>query len=71
MFTYVKNHTQCMIILTNIDCICTNNLSKILNQYTFAPRSPEVWKKNPTEWLSSIDIANVIYLISAQFSQIE
>ena len=37
-----------------------NNLSKILNQYTFAPRSPEVWKKNPTEWLSSIDIANVM-----------
>ena len=26
--------------------------------YTFAPQAPESWKKNPNEWLSSIDIAN-------------
>ena len=26
----------------------------------FAPESPEVWKKNPNEWLSSIDILQVM-----------
>jgi len=31
--------------------------TEILN-YTFAPQAPETWKKNPNEWLSSIDIAN-------------
>ena len=28
MFTYVKSHLKCMIKLTNIDCICTDKLSK-------------------------------------------
>ncbi len=27
---------------------------------SFAPVSPEEWKKNPTEWLSSVDIINVM-----------
>lgn len=27
---------------------------------SFAPESPEEWKKNPTEWLSSIDIIKVM-----------
>ena len=27
---------------------------------SFAPESPEEWKKNPNEWLSSIDIINVM-----------
>ena len=27
---------------------------------SFAPESPPEWKKNPTEWLSSIDIMNVM-----------
>lgn len=31
--------------------------SEIIN-YTFAPQAPDTWKKNPNEWLSSIDIAN-------------
>ena len=26
----------------------------------FAPESPEIWKKNPNEWLSSIDILSVM-----------
>lgn len=31
--------------------------NEIIN-YTFAPQAPDTWKKNPNEWLSSIDIAN-------------
>ena len=27
---------------------------------SFAPKAPEEWKKNPTEWLSSIDIVQVM-----------
>ena len=27
---------------------------------SFAPKSPEKWKKNPNEWLSSVDILNVM-----------
>jgi hypothetical protein len=27
---------------------------------SFAPESPPEWKKNPNEWLSSIDIMNVM-----------
>jgi hypothetical protein len=27
---------------------------------SFAPESPEEWKKNPTEWLSSVDIVEVM-----------
>jgi len=37
-----------------------NNLDKDLNSNTFAPNSPESWKSNPNEWLSSIDIENVM-----------
>lgn len=35
-------------------------LDKELLEFTFAPKSPETWKKNPHEWLSSIDIENVM-----------
>lgn len=33
--------------------------SEILN-YTFAPQAPKSWRENPTEWLSSMDILNVM-----------
>lgn len=35
-------------------------LDKELLQFTFAPKSPDNWKKNPNEWLSSVDIENVM-----------
>lgn len=35
-----------------------SGLDKEIISYTFAPQAPETWKKNPNEWLSSIDIAN-------------
>ena len=37
-----------------------HDLDPILLNYTFAPKSPKEWKKNPTEWLSSIDIIEVM-----------
>ena len=36
------------------------NLDKELLEFTFAPKSPNSWKKNTHEWLSSIDIVNVM-----------
>lgn len=35
-------------------------LPKKLQQNTFAPKQPEVWKRKPNEWLTSIDILNVM-----------
>ena len=37
-----------------------NNLTDELIHYTFAPTAPESWRKNPNEWLSSLDIENVM-----------
>ena len=36
------------------------NVDKELLNFTFAPKSPESWKKNPNEWLSSVDIEKVM-----------
>jgi hypothetical protein len=37
-----------------------NNLDSELRNYTFAPKMPNEWKKNPYEWLSSTDIEKVM-----------
>ena len=37
-----------------------NNLTNELTHYTFAPIAPTSWKKNINEWLSSVDIENVM-----------
>ena len=37
-----------------------NNLDAELKYYTFAPISPKSWKKNPNEWLSSVDINKIM-----------
>ena len=31
-----------------------------MNTFNFAPKSPDEWKKNPTAWLSSDEITNVL-----------
>ena len=38
----------------------TNGEMKNLISNEYAPESPELWKKNPNEWLSSVDITNVM-----------
>ena len=35
-------------------------LDKEITKYTFAPTSPKSWTKNPNEWLSSVEIENVM-----------
>jgi len=37
-----------------------HEVDKDLASYTFTPKSPKSWTKNPTEWLSSVDIENVM-----------
>ena len=39
----------------------SDNLDKNLTKNTFAPSAPPTWKKNPNEWLNSIDINNVMH----------
>ena len=36
------------------------DVDKELATFTFTPKSPKSWAKNPTEWLSSVDIENVM-----------
>lgn len=38
----------------------SSNLDKNLLNYTFAPKSPDTWKKDKNTWLSSIDIEKVM-----------
>jgi hypothetical protein len=38
---------------------------------SFAPEAPAEWKKNPTEWLSSIDILNVMKQYEAAYKCFE
>ena len=37
-----------------------NELDKNLLNYTFAPKTPKEWKTNPNEWLTSVDIEEVM-----------
>jgi hypothetical protein len=45
-----------------------NNMDSTLLTYTFAPDSPPTWKTNINEWLSSIDIENVMKQYENKFS---
>ena len=38
----------------------TGKLNNELLNYTFAPSAPNIWKRNPNEWLSSLDIESVM-----------
>lgn len=38
----------------------SGKLSYDITKYTFAPEAPTSWHKNPNEWLSSVDIINVM-----------
>lgn len=40
-------------------------------EYTFAPEAPKEWKENPTEWLTSIDILEVMKQYEKTYSCFE
>ena len=37
-----------------------DTLNNELEKFTFAPKSPTIWRKKPTTWLNSLDIENVM-----------
>lgn len=37
-----------------------SNLDRDILEYTFAPRAPMKWKKNPNEWLTSTDLSELM-----------
>jgi hypothetical protein len=45
----------------------STGVDKEMLNYTFAPKSPDDWKKNPNEWLNSIDIENVMKQYEREF----
>lgn len=47
------------------------NLDENLKNYVFAPNSPETWKRNPNEWLSSIDILKLMKHYEKNFKKYE
>jgi len=51
----VCNKESCWLKQTSIFGKITNELKD-----SFAPESPDEWKKNPNEWLSSVDIMKVM-----------
>ena len=44
-----------------------NQLNSDLLHHTFAPKSPESWKKNPNEWLDSLNIMAVMSQYEAKY----
>lgn len=44
-----------------------NKLPKDILKYTFAPKQPDEWKRNPVEWLSSIDICNLMNIYEKKY----
>lgn len=61
-----------MQLKTRLSNVCNNErcwmeqqfmnsgMDNTIKNFTFAPFSPKEWKKNPNEWLSSVDILNVM-----------
>lgn len=37
-----------------------NKMGKELLKYTFSPNAPPSWRKNPREWLNSLDLENIM-----------
>ena len=45
-----------------------NNLTNELKNYTFAPKAPSSWRKDPDTWLSSLDIEKVMKQYERKYS---
>ena len=58
----LKNNMQnvCNTEKCWLNKIIPDNLNQELKNYTFAPDAPNTWRKNPNEWLSSVDINKVM-----------
>jgi len=48
-----------------------NKLDKKVKNNTFAPTQPSVWKRKPNEWLTSIDILNVMRQYEEKYPDFE
>jgi len=48
-----------------------NNLNKELSEYTFAPPPPKEWHKKPNEWLTSIEILQVMKQYEKKYKNFE
>lgn len=48
-----------------------HKLDKSLLNYTFAPNYPDEWRKDPDEWLNSLDILNVMSQYENKFPEFE
>tara|TARA_B110000444_G_C18837610_1_gene596956 strand:+ start:1765 stop:2775 length:1011 start_codon:yes stop_codon:yes gene_type:complete len=46
-------------------------LPKQLQKNTFAPKQPDVWKRKPNEWLTSVDILNVMKQYETTYKSFE
>ena len=63
IWTELKNNMSCCC--DTEECwlkqqFIKNNISSDILNYTFAPYSPQEWKNKPDDWLSSVDILNVM-----------
>ena len=46
-------------------------LNTELKSYTFAPKSPSSWKKDPNTWLTSVDIEKVMKQYERKYNHFE
>ena len=51
--------------------LINKNLNDELLNYTFAPESPDSWKRKPTTWLNSLDIENVMKQYEKKYKNFE
>ena len=61
------NNEQCWLKQKFVE----HELTPELTTYTFAPKAPKKWIKNPREWLNSSDITNVMKQYENEFSEFE
>lgn len=53
------------------DTFIKHNIDRTLLEETFAPKTPDTWKKNPTEWLDSDNITDVMKQYEKEYPTFE
>ena len=56
----IENLTQCKDDMCILDKIPDSNIKENMKKTIYAPEAPNSWKKNKNEWLTNIDINNVM-----------